>query len=210
MWNDKSRMPTLAWVAIVLVLVFVGWVAKTTVAQDRRQKIPTTAAAADTSTTPPSLSDDLDVPSIKAAEAAKPNLPLATESQPGRLSLRPSRIKCLLILPRGHRGRQRQLPWFKVGNRCIPDPEKAALVFVAENQKLAESQLKNLKDEESKLNARLLKVQAGIKRWESLVERSNKAKEVSRSVPRSPTSRIVSPNELAPAYPGSDSSIVPK
>ena len=88
------------------------------------------------------------------------------------------------------------------------DPEKAALVFVAENQKLAESQLKNLKDEESKLNARLLKVQAGIKRWESLVEAVKQSQGSIAS--RAPTSRIVSPNELAPAYPGSDSSIVPK
>ena len=68
----------------------------------------------------------------------------------------------------------------RLATAVSPDPEKAALVFVAENQKLAESQLKNLKDEESKLNARLLKVQAGIKRWESLVEGLNKAKEVSR------------------------------
>ena len=82
MRNDTSRMPTLAWAGIVMILAFVGWLAKTTVAQDRHQKIPTTAAAADTTTPPPSLSEDLDVPSIKAAEAAKPNLPVATESQP--------------------------------------------------------------------------------------------------------------------------------
>jgi hypothetical protein len=49
------------------------------------------------------------------------------------------------------------------------DPEKAAMAFVEQNQKLAESQLKNLKDEQAKLRARLQKVEGGIKRWESLV-----------------------------------------
>jgi hypothetical protein len=49
------------------------------------------------------------------------------------------------------------------------DPEKAAMAFVEQNQKLAESQLKNLKDEQAKLRARLQKVEGGIKRWEALV-----------------------------------------
>jgi hypothetical protein len=51
----------------------------------------------------------------------------------------------------------------------LDDPEKAAMAFVEQNQKLAESQLKNLKDEQAKLRARLQKVEGGIKRWEALL-----------------------------------------
>jgi hypothetical protein len=82
---------------------------------------------------------------------------------------------------------------------ATPDPERAALAFVAENQKLAESQLKNLKDEESKLKARLLKVQAGIKRWESLIDALRQSQtDDARVVPGAPTSRVETPSELEP------------
>jgi hypothetical protein len=50
------------------------------------------------------------------------------------------------------------------------DPEKAALAFAHENEKMAESQVKALKDEEAKLRARLRKIEAGIQRWENLLE----------------------------------------
>ena len=50
------------------------------------------------------------------------------------------------------------------------DPEKVANVFLEQNQKLAEAQLKALKDEAEKLRARLTKVEAGIKRWDRLLE----------------------------------------
>ncbi len=53
------------------------------------------------------------------------------------------------------------------------DPAKAAQDFVEQNQKVAETQLKNLRDEEAKLRARLQKVEAGIKRWEALVSALN-------------------------------------
>ena len=49
------------------------------------------------------------------------------------------------------------------------DPEKAAMVFVEQNEKMAESQLQNLRAEQAKLRARLLKVEAGIKRWDTLL-----------------------------------------
>jgi hypothetical protein len=50
------------------------------------------------------------------------------------------------------------------------DPEEAVQSFVEQNQKVAETQLKNLRDEQAKLRARLRKVEAGVKRWEALVE----------------------------------------
>ena len=56
------------------------------------------------------------------------------------------------------------------------DPAKAAQDFVEQNQKVAETQLKNLRDEEAKLRARLQKVEAGIKRWEALVSALNVSK----------------------------------
>jgi hypothetical protein len=50
------------------------------------------------------------------------------------------------------------------------DPEKSALAFLEQNRKVAQDQLKGLKDEAEKLRSRLQKVEAGIKRWESLLE----------------------------------------
>jgi hypothetical protein len=49
------------------------------------------------------------------------------------------------------------------------DPEMSAVAFVEQNQKIAESQLKNLIAEQTKLRERLQKVDAGIKRWETLL-----------------------------------------
>jgi anti-sigma-K factor RskA len=43
------------------------------------------------------------------------------------------------------------------------------LAFAQQNEKMAESAVKALKDEEAKLRARLEKVEAGIKRWENLL-----------------------------------------
>jgi hypothetical protein len=64
------------------------------------------------------------------------------------------------------------------------DPEKAVQSFVDQNQKVAETQLKNLRDEEAKLRARLQKVEAGIKRWEVLVEALKVSKNGSVASPR--------------------------
>jgi hypothetical protein len=49
------------------------------------------------------------------------------------------------------------------------DPEKNVQAFLEQNRKVAEGQLKNLKDEAEKLRSRLQKVEAGIKRWEALL-----------------------------------------
>jgi hypothetical protein len=52
----------------------------------------------------------------------------------------------------------------------IDDPEKTAQSFVERNQKEAESQLKTLTNESEELRARLLKLEAGIRRWQALVD----------------------------------------
>jgi hypothetical protein len=50
------------------------------------------------------------------------------------------------------------------------EPEKVANTFVVQNQRLAEDQLKVLKEEAEKLEARLTRVKAGIDRWKRVVE----------------------------------------
>ncbi len=58
------------------------------------------------------------------------------------------------------------------------DPEKNVQSFVAQNRKVAEGQLKGLKDEAEKLRARLKKVEGGIKRWESLLAALEKSEAI--------------------------------
>jgi len=67
------------------------------------------------------------------------------------------------------------------------DPEKDAEAFAEQNRKFAETQLKTLTDEATKLRARLRKIDAGIKRWQGLLEamRGSEAK----SSKRVPTAR---------------------
>jgi hypothetical protein len=214
--KNTNRMPALAWAGVVATLCLAGWVAKTTLAQDPPQKTKT-AAASELATTPPSLPDDLDVPTIKATEPEPassfvPSPPLVTESKPAALA---SPTEPNQVSPRSSlediAARNDNSAASRLAASAPADPEKAALVFVAENQKLAESQLKNLKDEESRLKTRLLKVQAGIKRWESLVEALKQSQgSVAVVAPRAPTSRIEPSPEFEPVFPGSNPLINPK
>ncbi len=59
------------------------------------------------------------------------------------------------------------------------DPEKNAQAFAEQNRKMAESQLKTLKEEEARLRARLQKVESGIKRWQALLEALKQSESVS-------------------------------
>jgi hypothetical protein len=207
-----NRMIGIAGAAVTSTLCLVGWVAQTTLAQDPRPQGYKISAAGDPIMPPPSLPADLDVPAIKGTESAKQDLPLASESKPGALESphEPNQVSA--------RSSLEEIAAISDGSgvsasaiTAPADPEKAALVFVVENQKLAESQLKNLKDEESKLNARLLKVRAGIKRWESLVEALKQSQgTVAVVAPRAPTSRIAAPLEPEPVFPGSNPTISPK
>jgi hypothetical protein len=84
------------------------------------------------------------------------------------------------------------------------DPEKTVQAFVEQNRKVAESQLKNLKDEGEKLRGRLQKVEGGIKRWEALLaalEKSSAAassKGLSLTEPRLPETLAPRTLESAP------------
>jgi hypothetical protein len=62
------------------------------------------------------------------------------------------------------------------------DPAKAVESFVDQNQKVAETQLKNLRAEEARLRARLQKVELGIKRWEALAQALRTSTHVSSNV----------------------------
>jgi hypothetical protein len=214
MLKSTNRMPALAWVGVAATLCLIGWVAKTTFAQDPPQKPATNAAAAEPAAAP-SLPEDLNVPTIKAepANSYPANPPLAVDTRPGPIESpqEPNQVSprsSLEDVP----ATADSLAGSSSAASTSADPEKAALVFVLENQKLAESQLKNLRDEESKLKARMLKVQAGIQRWESLVEALKQSQgSVAAIAPRARTSRIGTPfPEGEPIDPVPNSRIVPK
>jgi hypothetical protein len=80
------------------------------------------------------------------------------------------------------------------------DPEKVATAFVDQNQKLAETHLKTLKDEAEKLRARLTKVEAGIKRWDRLLEALKQSRNAELTA-RSPVQHNPARDESAPAIP---------
>ena len=63
------------------------------------------------------------------------------------------------------------------------DPEKTVQAFVDQNRKVAEGQLKSLKGEAERLRARLQKVEAGIRRWESLLAALEKSEAAAKDLP---------------------------
>ena len=79
----------------------------------------------------------------------------------------------------------------------MDDPEKTATAFLEQNQKLAETNLKALKEEAEKLKARLAKVEAGVRRWERLLEAPLKQSEgdLGADSPPARVSSVVIPGE---------------
>ena len=79
------------------------------------------------------------------------------------------------------------------------DPEKNARAFVEQNRKVAQDELKKLKDEAERLRTRLGKVEAGIRRWEALLAAlENSEKPVERVAFDRPLPDA-GPTELEPA-----------
>jgi hypothetical protein len=108
-------------VAVALVvLVGIGWVARTTVAQQSHPKPVETVLAP---------------PPVVSAHSPLELEPASSLPAPGESD----------------------------------DPEKNVQAFIEQNRKVAETQLKNLRDEAEKLRGRLQKVEAGIRRWENLL-----------------------------------------
>ena len=91
------------------------------------------------------------------------------------------------------------------------DPEKVANTFLEQNRKLAEAQLKALKDEAEKLKARLTKIEAGMRRWERLLAALNQSQTAARvdtppaaAAPTAPRTIEGPVLKLPPSAPGEE------
>ena len=164
--------PKLALCCVVCGLCLVGWAGRFSIAQSGGQDSP-----------PPAKAEEPKV----AAPQAKPDVPKAEPELPKAETAAPVLgpvFSDALLLPRETDGPARE-PSLKpvdppapapvvVGPDHSPleaeDPEKVANDFLEHNHKFAEAQLKALKEEAEKIKARLAKVEAGIKRWDRLVE----------------------------------------
>jgi hypothetical protein len=145
----STRASKLACVVAFAAVCLIGWVAKSALAQDPPvpallQELPPKAEVSK-----PSVSPDQEPAPLQASSADS----VFTKSPP----------------PQAAAGVNELSAATPSAPDPADDPEKVALAFVEQNQKQAESQLKNLKDEETKLRARLQKVESGIRRWESLL-----------------------------------------
>jgi hypothetical protein len=93
------------------------------------------------------------------------------------------------------------------------DPEKTALTFAEDNQKQAEGQLKTLREEEAKLKSRLLKLEAGIKRWESVLVALKQSQAARNDIPSPKSPRFEPRSQTAAererALPQIESLLVP-
>ena len=138
--------------AVVLAgLIGIGWMVRSTWAQDVPKPAPSKPVASPLplpaedqvpGTPVPNLADFPTLPDVTSKSLSTATPPPPTESVPG------------------------DQPAIAGDNE---DPEKTVQAFVAQNRKVAEGQLKSLKSEAERLRARLQKVEAGIRRWESLV-----------------------------------------
>jgi hypothetical protein len=146
------RIPPRLAVAVVLAgLIGIGWMVRSTWAQDLLK--PATPAPLEL---PPPSPSEGQVPGTPVPNLAdSPAIP-GSPAQPIPAAALPEPTE---LLPSGQ----------PAAPGAIEDPEKIVQAFVAQNRKVAESQLKNLKSEAERLRARLQKVEAGVKRWESLL-----------------------------------------
>jgi hypothetical protein len=172
LWHTEVHVPIISSIAGTLVLgglvaglILFGWVARISLAQKSQRTIAPVAAsraAASLKTEklktekPPiamAIPPDLATPPSK--QAAHPKAPPLTPG-PNTASVATDLAKDVAQpgpLP----------PTAPVAALEAEDPERVVKVFVEQNQKRAETQLKHLKDEAEKLRARLRKVDAGIR-----------------------------------------------
>jgi hypothetical protein len=164
--------PKLALCGVVAGLFLVGWAARHTAAQNPQKEVPPAVDQVGRGTT------------VKGEEP-KSDVPLATpETRSEQASPLPAPGPADLLGIPGVSTEPPANPFdaTTAGKAPAPvpvapgeaitltdDPDKVAIAFLEQNQKLAETHLKALKEEAAKLKARLLKVEAGIKRWDSLL-----------------------------------------
>ena len=165
----SKRASRLVCVIAFAALCLIGWVAQATRAQAPAENTASPQFPGVTATAPPLLQDHPD-----KAVASKPSSSADLGQPPIQEQIAPSvAASHEESQPAPDSSKAAASPPTLIADSLTPnpaeDPEKAALAFVEQNQKQAESQLKNLKDEEANLRARLRKVEAGIKRWESLL-----------------------------------------
>jgi hypothetical protein len=177
--------PKLALCGVVAGLLLAGWAARYSAAQNPAQDVPppteqnpgTTVKSEETKAAvsqskpdtrselssplpPPGPADHLAVPHLNAESDAGPSSGTSSVNAPAPVTVAP-------------------------GNAMadVDDPEKVANAFLEQNQKLVQSHLKTLKEEAEKLKARLAKVEAGIKRWDSLLGALKQSQSASATAP---------------------------
>jgi hypothetical protein len=173
MASVAKRAPKSVFAAIFLTFCLIGWVALAALAQDGKQEPTPPSLPTATSAEPPAIPQDVPV---APSEATKPaplaeagELPSQTPAQRLGLPEPPVLGSTTAKAEPPAPSKEPALDANSLVGSAADDPEKSAMAFVEQNQKMAESQLTNLKAEEAKLRDRLRKVEAGIKRWESLL-----------------------------------------
>jgi hypothetical protein len=203
--SNSKRSPKLACVAAFVAVCVIGWVAEATLAQDPANKpgwFPS-----------PDLIAQAPAP-VQGSPAPGPEPTLIGSASPVPPSEPPVGLRAheiaetpptsRLDVASGANSAQGSTTEPSLSTES-DDPEKAALAFVEQNQKLAESQLKNLKDEEGKLRSRLQKVEGGIRRWEALLGALKQSQtSVSQMRPTSPAGW----KKTAPAIPDSEPQVL--
>ncbi len=195
---ERRTFPLISTAAACAAVCIAGWVVKATLAQPPAEK---TELPANTEPAPtlPATPADLDVPKVAAPSPSPPPIvpQLPTQAIPETQPRSSVPLPAPTVVS-GHRADNdpfaRSEPQPVYPSPSIPhdessDPERAVAAFVAQNQKLAESQLAVLRAEEAKLRARLKKVEAGIKRWQAVADALKQSQGVVTvsSVPGNPT-----------------------
>jgi hypothetical protein len=172
--RSVSRMtPPLAVALAIAGLISIGWVARSTRAQDGPKASPPAEKPAESSPAPTPLPQD-------SAPAPSADLPLpqsapATVADSGAVAVAPSPAA-----------------------PANDDPEQNARTFVERNRKEAQDELKKLRDEEKRLRTRLGRVEAGIRRWESLLVALDNSERIAPPVTSRPIPKDSTPDDLEP------------
>jgi hypothetical protein len=170
------RSPSRLGMAIVLAsLTLIGWgVIKTTWAQDAPK--PTLPAITQTP-----ASREISLPAVKSSQPATDGLgALPEEPSTSFPDAKPIELsgKRDASTPSKAPAPEATLAVSRPVADANDDPEKNVQSFVEQNRKVAEGQLKGLREEAEKLRARLKKVEGGIKRWESLLAALEKSEAI--------------------------------
>jgi hypothetical protein len=192
--------PKLALCGGVAALILVGWAARYSAAQNLAHEVPPPAGQVP-GTTVKGEGPNAAVPRAKPETNSELASPLPAPGPDDRLA-----VPHLTAEPEpspfnGTLGIKAPPPVPVAPGDATPDaddPEKVATAFLEQNQKLAEAHLKTLKEEAEKLKARLLKVEAGIKRWDSLLVA---LKQSQIAAPDAPPQATVASDDLQAAIP---------